>query len=145
MRLTKYKRLRRKLAKRHVRSRELTDTKPLQTGGRFHVHEGRVHRGAGFEGSAGETIRDVVSMHPIGAVMRVVTDALIPEDKKKPEIMGNEEKLARFRARRLKKQGGVLTRKQERYLLTHPDDSEYYNLAVRQVKRRIAKKRNSRK
>ena len=133
-----------------MRSRELTDTKPLQTSGRFHVHEGRVHRGAGFEGSAGETIRDVVSMHPIGAVMRVVTDALIPEDKKKPEVMGLEEKVARFRARRLKKQGGVLTRKQERYLLTHPDNSEYYNLAVRQVKRRIAtlktrRKRNSRK
>ena len=145
MRLTKYKKLHRKLAKRYVRSRELTDTKPLQTSGRFHVHEGRVHRGAGFEGSAGETIRDVVSIHPIGAVMRVVTDALIPEDKRKPEVMGKEERLARYRARKLKKQGGVLTRKQEKYLLTHPDNSEYYKLAVRQVKRRIAKKRNSRK
>ena len=135
------------MARRHVRSRELTDTKPLQTGGRFHVHEGRVHKGAGFEGSVGEKIRDVVSMHPIGAVLRVVTDAIIPEDKRKPEIMGDEEKLTRYRAKKLKKQGGVLTRTQERYLLTHPDDSAYYDLAVRQVKKRIAtkKKRNSRK
>ena len=143
MRLTKYKRHLNRHRNAYNNIKQIT---PLKTGGRIHVHEGRVHKGAGFEGkqaSAGEKIRDIVSMHPIGAVLRVVTDAIIPEDKRKPEIMGVEG----FRARRLKKQGGVLTRKQERYLLTHPDDSAYYDLAVRQVKKRIARKRkrNSRK
>ena len=149
MRLTKYKRLRRKLARRHIRSRELTDTKPLQTGGRFHVHMGRVHRGAGFEGeapTAGEQIRDVVSMTPIGAVLRVVTDAILPaEDTRKAKLeFSEEEGLERYRSQMLKKQGGVLTRKQEKYMLEHPDDTKYYNLAINQVKRRIAKKKSRR-
>jgi len=148
MRLTKYKRLRRKLARRHIRSRELTDTKPLQTGGRFHVHMGRVHRGAGFEGeapTAGEQIRDVVSMTPIGAVVRGITDAIIPVDNRKAKLAyKGEEGLARYRAQMLKKQGGVLTRKQEKYMLEHPDDTKYYNLAINQVKRRIAKKKSRR-
>ena len=94
MRLTKYKRHLNRHRNVYNNIKQIT---PLKTGGRIHVHEGRVHKGAGFEGkqaSVGETIRDVVSMHPIGAVLRVVTDALIPEDKRKPEIMGDEERLA---------------------------------------------------
>ena len=147
MRLTKYKRLRRKLARRHIRSRELTDTKPLQTGGRHHVHEGRVHRGAGFEGAAptaGEQIRDVVSMTPMGAVLRGITDLIIPaEDTRKAKLAyKGEEGLATYRAQMLKKQGGVLTRKQEKYMLEHPDESKYYKLAMKQVKRRIARKKS---
>ena len=62
MKLTKYKRNQRKLAKRHVRSRELTDTKPLKRGGRFHVHNGRVHKGAGFEGQLFGSITDVMGV-----------------------------------------------------------------------------------
>ena len=149
MRLTKYKRLRRKLARKHIRSRELTDTKPLQTGGRHHVHEGRVHRGAGFEGqtSASEQIRDVVSMTPMGSVLRGITDLIIPagHDRLAKRAYEGEEGLARYRKQQLKKQGGVLTRKQEKYLLLHPDDTKYYSLAINQVKRRIAKKKMSRK
>ena len=62
MKLSKYKQSRRKLARRHVRSRELTDTKPLKTGGRFHVHNGRVHKGAGFEGNLFGGSSDIVSL-----------------------------------------------------------------------------------
>ena len=47
------------MAKRHIRSRELTDTKPLKTGGRLHVHNGRVHKGAGFEGRGSDPATDV--------------------------------------------------------------------------------------
>ena len=147
MRLNKYKQLRRKLARRHIRSRELTDTKPLQRGGRLHVHEGRVHRGAGFEGrqpNAGEQIRDVVSMTGIGSVLRVITDAITPEDKRKVLVMSKEEQGEHWKKQKLKKQHGVLTKKQEKYLLLHPDDSKYYKLAIKQVKARIAKKRGKR-
>ena len=66
MKLSKYKQSRRKLARRHIRSRELTDTKPLKTGGRFHVHKGRVHKGAGFEGKLICGVTDV--MDSIGAL-----------------------------------------------------------------------------
>lgn len=59
MKLSKYKQNRRKMAKRHIRSRELTDTKPLKTGGRLHVHNGRVHKGAGFEGRGSDPATDV--------------------------------------------------------------------------------------
>ncbi len=62
MKLSKYKQSRRKLARRHIRSRELTDTKPLQTGGRFHVHNGRVHKGAGFEGNLFGAVTDVMGV-----------------------------------------------------------------------------------
>ncbi|MDE0745961.1 MAG: hypothetical protein OSB66_09540 [SAR202 cluster bacterium] len=62
MRLTKHKRHRKKLAKRYVRSRELTDTKPLKKGGRFHVHHGRVHKGAGFEGHLFGAVSDVMDL-----------------------------------------------------------------------------------
>ena len=66
MKLTKYKKLQRKLARRHIRSRELTDTKPLATGGRIHIWKGRVHKGAGFEGrgsSVSHKVRDMVDMY----------------------------------------------------------------------------------
>ena len=62
MRLTKYKQSRRKQARRYIRSRELTDTKPLKTGGRLHVHNGRVHKGAGFEGKLFGAVTDVMDM-----------------------------------------------------------------------------------
>lgn len=62
MRLNKYKQHRQKMAKRHVRSRILTDSKPLKTGGRVHVHNGRVHIGAGFEGKIFGAVTDVMDL-----------------------------------------------------------------------------------
>ena len=147
MRLSKYKQGRHKMAKIHARSRRMTDSKPLKTGGRLHVHKGRVHIGAGLEGrqpNAGEQIRDVVSMTGIGSVLRVITDAITPEDKRKVLVMSAEEQGKHWKAQKLKKQHGVLTGEQEKYLLLHPDDSKYYKLAVKQVKAKIAKRRRKR-
>lgn len=62
MRLTKYKQHRQKMAKIHARSRRLTDSKPLKTGGRLHVHNGRVHTGAGFEGKMFGAVTDVMDL-----------------------------------------------------------------------------------
>lgn len=39
-----------KVIRRVENSQKRTSTKPLPTGGKIHVHSGRVHRGAGFEG-----------------------------------------------------------------------------------------------
>lgn len=62
MRLTKYKQHRHKLAKRHARSKRITDSKPLKTGGRLHVHNGRVHIGAGFEGKVLGVVGDMMDL-----------------------------------------------------------------------------------
>ncbi len=62
MRLTKYKQHRHKLAKRHARSKRITDSKPLKTGGRLHVHKGRVHIGAGFEGKVLGVVGDMMDL-----------------------------------------------------------------------------------
>jgi len=62
MRLTKYKQHRHKMARRHARSRRLTDSKPLKTGGRLHVHKGRVHIGAGFEGKLFGAVGDIMDL-----------------------------------------------------------------------------------
>ncbi|MDE0744735.1 MAG: hypothetical protein OSB66_03290 [SAR202 cluster bacterium] len=50
------------MARSHARSKRLTDTKPLKTGGRLHVHNGRVHKGAGFEGQVFGAIGDAMDL-----------------------------------------------------------------------------------
>ena len=61
------------MARTHVRSRELTDNKPLKTGGRLHVHMGRVHKGAGFEGNLFGAVTDIMGM--LGDNRRALTVA----------------------------------------------------------------------
>ena len=77
MRLSKYKRLQRKLTRRYERSRKRADTKPLATGGVLHVSHGRVHKGAGFEGqlfgAAGDIMDIITSLSP--APVSVVQEA----------------------------------------------------------------------
>ena len=77
--------------------------------------------------SVGEEIEKYVRMTPWGAAIGAVTDLFIPE-KAPPALLHQDEET--WRARQFKKQHHRLTPDQVTYMLGHPDDSMYYQVAL---------------